>query len=136
MELVRQARPSPFSVLFVDPDRDEVEPLARALPPGTPIAIVPTAAAALQTLSRHVPLLLVTELNLPDMSGIDLLTRVHSTPATRHVLLLIVTYTATVGAKIAAFQAGADDYLVKPVDPGQFMTHVRLVSLFRRIRSE
>src|SRR5262245_31520829 len=136
MDLVRQPHSSPFSVLFVDPSRKEAEQLARALPQGTPIAFAPTGAAALQALGVRVPLLLVSELHLPDISGIDLLTRVHTLPATKHVLLVVVTSNTTVAAKIAAFQAGADDYLVKPVDPGLFLTHVRLVSLFRQVRPD
>jgi DNA-binding response OmpR family regulator len=35
--------------------------------------------------------------------------------------------------KIAAFQAGADDYLVKPLDPHQFVVHAQMVSRFIQV---
>jgi DNA-binding response OmpR family regulator len=46
---------------------------------------------------------------------------------------MAVTHRSLVGDKIAALQAGADDYLVKPVSPDQFDTHVQLISRFRRV---
>lgn len=97
------------------------------------MAVVPTAQAAMAAIRTRIPTLIVTELDLPDRSGLDLLAALHAAPATRNVLLLVVTGRRGVGDKVAAFQAGADDYLVKPVDPYRFETQVQLLIKFRQI---
>ena len=124
-----------LAVLFVDPDVADAERLARSLPNVSAIAIVPNARGAYAAINARVPDLLVTELDLPDTSGVDLLRRVHTAAATKHVLLIVLTRRNGVHDKIAAFDAGADDYLVKPVTPERLATHVRLVSRFRHVIS-
>src|SRR5258707_987353 len=92
-----------------------------------------TAQAAIGVMQLRLPSVVVTELDLPDQSGVELLAHNHNTSTTHNVLLMVVTGRASVRDKIAAFQAGADDYLVKPVDPQQFETHIYLMSRFRSV---
>ena len=127
-----KARSRPWAVLIVDPDIEGGRRLAAALAPSA-AAVVGSARAALEAIRLRMPDLIVTELSLPDMSGIDLIARVHDLPATRNVLLLVTTQRGSVRDKIAAFRAGADDYLVKPVDAQQFIAHVQLVSRFLQV---
>lgn len=122
-----------LAVLFVDPDVDNAERLAQALPNLSAVAVVPTAQEAVAAITMRVPDLIVTELDLPDANGMRLIQSVHNAPLTRRVLILVVTHRTNFRDKIDAFQAGADDYLVKPVDAEQLATHVRLVSRFRQI---
>lgn len=124
-----------LAVLFVDPNLDAAERLALPLRAHCAVAIVPTAQAALAAMRVRMPNVVVTEMDLPDANGIEFLTTVHNSPATHNVLLMVVTGRSSVRDKIAAFQAGADDYLVKPVDPQQFETHIYLVSRFRSVIS-
>lgn len=126
------ARPL-LSVLFVDPDMDSAERLAGVLRRHSAVAVVQTAAGAFEAMTVRMPSLIVTELDLPDMQGVDLLARLRQNPATRNVLLMVVTRRTGVRDKIGAFQAGADDYLVKPLSPQQFEMHVRALSLFRQV---
>jgi DNA-binding response OmpR family regulator len=122
-----------LSVLFIDPDRPYAETLARVLRGRSTLAIVGSAKQAQSAISLRTPDLVVMELDLPDASGLELLRAIHNAPGTHNVLILVVTNRKSVKDKIAAFQAGADDYLVKPVDPEQFETHVMLVSRFRKV---
>ncbi|HEX6799329.1 MAG TPA: response regulator [Ktedonobacterales bacterium] len=124
-----------LAVLFVDPDVETAERLAQSLPNLSAVAVVPTAQEAVAAITMRVPDLIVTELDLPDANGVRLIRSVHDAPLTRRVLILVVTRRTSFRDKIDAFQAGADDYLVKPVDPEQLATHVRLVSRFRQILS-
>ena len=124
---------APLAVLFVDPDRHHTEQLADSLRDQAMVAMVPTARAALQAIAQRLPDLIVTEFELPDTRGISFLTAIHSAQATHNVLLMVVTTHSAISDKISAFQAGADDYLVKPVEPAVFLTHLRLVSRFRRV---
>jgi DNA-binding response OmpR family regulator len=119
-------------VLIVDPDIEGGRRLAAALAPSA-TAVVGTARAAFEAIRVRMPDLVVAELELPDMQGIDFIARVHAAPATRNVLLLVATQRTSVRDKIAAFQAGADDYLVKPVGSQQFIAHVQLISRFLQV---
>ena len=128
----RPAQPA-IAVLFVDSDLESAQRLAHTLRGRYATATVPSIRQARSAMSLRMPDLIVTELDLPDGSGLDLFATLRNNPATRHILLMAVTHRRAVQDKIAAFQAGCDDYLVKPVDPDQFETHVLLVSRFRKI---
>jgi len=124
---------SGLKILMVDPDFASAERLAAALRPRHMVAVVGSAQAALTAIMISVPHLIVTALDLPDANGVELVARWHAEPLTRHTLLMIVTHRRSVLDKIAGLQAGADDYLVKPVDPLQFAMHVQSVSRFRKV---
>jgi DNA-binding response OmpR family regulator len=121
-----------LSVIMVDPDEATARMLANQLA-GAQTMIVSTSAAAKYALSDGMPDVIVTELDLPDGDGVSLVREIHGNPQTRHILLVVVTRRNAIRDKIAALQAGADDYLVKPVEPEQFVMHIRAVSRFRRI---
>jgi DNA-binding response OmpR family regulator len=116
-------------VLIVEPAGTLAQRLASALAGPAVVESVPTAHAALTT---HLPVLLVTELDLPYAGGLGFIAQIAASPALRHVLMIIVTRCTAIRDKTAAFQAGADDNLVKPVDVHQFVQHVRAVIRFRR----
>lgn len=124
-----------LAVLFVDPDLASADRLSRSLPNLSAVAVVPTAQQAVAAIGMRVPDLMVLELDLPDASGVQLIQSVHDAPLTRRMLIMVVTHRTNFRDKIAAFQAGADDYLVKPVEPDELATHVRLVSRFRQVLS-
>ncbi len=128
----RFSKPSQLHVLFIDPEQANARRLADTLRPPFTATVVATAEAARAALAVRRPTIIVTELNLPGMSGLNLLTSLQSDPATHRVLLMVLTSRVSLQDKIAAFQAGADDYLVKPVDPQQFLVHLERLSLFRQ----
>lgn len=121
-----------WAVLIVDPDFESARRLAAALSPNI-LAIVESGRAAFEAIQLRMPDLIVTELDLPDMPGVEFIARIHSAPATHNVLILVATRRTAVRDKIAAFQAGADDYLVKPLDAQQFVAHAQLVSRFMQV---
>ena len=121
-----------LAVLIVDPDAENANRLAKAISARCVVAVAGSAQQALATMRQRMPDLVVTELDLPDANGLEFITTIHSTPATRNVLLMVVTRRTAIRDKIAAFQAGADDYLVKPVEGQLFEIHVQLLSRFRQ----
>jgi DNA-binding response OmpR family regulator len=128
----RARRSAALSVVIVDPDWEGARLLAGHLA-GAQIVIVGSSAEAGRALQLRMPDLIVTELDLPDDDGVRLVREIHRDMRTHHVLLMVVTRRGSIQDKIAALQAGADDYLVKPVDPRQFVAHVRAVSRFRQV---
>ncbi len=122
---------APLFVMMVDPDEERARLLAGYLA-GAQIMIVGSIAGAIDALNQRVPDLIVTELDLPDADGVGFVRKIHDDERTRHILLVVLTRRNAIRDKIAALQAGADDYLVKPIDPEQFIMHIRAVSRFRR----
>jgi DNA-binding response OmpR family regulator len=129
-------RRTPPSVLFVDPDVVSARQLADSLRARYAVAVVATAQQAWAAMQARLPTLVVLELDLPDATGLQVLAALQRTPATRHVLVVVLTARNAIRDKIAAFTAGADDYLVKPVDLQTFQTHLQLVMRFRKTLGE
>ena len=73
------------------------------------------AEAALNCLRSHEYNLMFLDLNMPGMSGIDLLVEVHRHYP--HMPVLILTAHAALESAIQAVRLGARDYLIKPVEP-------------------
>ena len=117
------------SVLFVDPAEPMHQRIIQELGGLYEIRHALTAGEALDSIHRKPPDMLITEINLPDMSGLALCEQVRSQPATVGLPILFLTVRDGIRDKINGFQAGADDYLVKPINPRFFSARVRL--LFR-----
>jgi DNA-binding response OmpR family regulator len=125
--------PSRMRVLIIDPDLVSARELAVALPKQYTATIVGSGAEAFAAILADPPTLIATEIHLPDGSGIDLLARVHAAPATRHIYLVALGARMSIPEKIAVFQAGADDCLVKPVEPARFVNHVERLARFHQV---
>jgi diguanylate cyclase (GGDEF)-like protein len=92
------------------------------------------AEEALEALDREPADLVISDLSMPGMSGIDLLERVRlEHPGTEFVLL---TANATVESAIGALRMGASDYLIKPVQPENLVVIVERVIAQRRLLEE
>ncbi len=70
--------------------------------------------------------LLVLDLGLPGLSGMDLLRRVRQRGASLPILIL--TARDATGDKVAGLDAGADDYLVKPIDLDELTARIRALT--------
>ena len=79
---------------------------------GHNIVVASNGAAALECLAAHAPDLLVTDLNMPVMDGLELLRRLR---ANGHHDLPAIMLTARSDQRAAATAVGADAFLVKPV---------------------
>jgi DNA-binding response OmpR family regulator len=86
------------------------------------VETTPNAEAALDCLKLHEFDLMFLDLNLPGMSGIDLLVEVHRHYP--HIPVLILTAHAALESAIQAVRLGARDYLIKPVEPVLILTRV------------
>jgi DNA-binding NtrC family response regulator len=121
---VANAQPSLGRVLLVDDEPDQVALLGAMLRPlGMDVATAESAEEA-QALFQRSPFdVVVTDLNLPGASGIDLIRelRKHENPPA----LVLITGEGSVSSAVDALKLGATDYLQKPVDP------MRLVKLLQ-----
>ena len=80
----------------------------------------------------HKPDLLIVDLGLPDRDGIEVITGVRSWSP---VPIIVLSARTTEAQKIAALDAGADDYVTKPFSAGELLARVR-AALRRNVRAD
>jgi diguanylate cyclase (GGDEF)-like protein len=121
-------------VVVVDDSRFDREHAAGALQSLVRLELCDNAASALEALRREPADLVVSDLNMPGLSGLDLLERIRREhPGTDFVLL---TGDATVESAVGALRLGATDYLSKPVRPDEFVLVVQRILAQRGLVEE
>lgn len=101
---------------------------------GYQVATAPDGVAAMEHVAENVPEVIVTDLQMPRMDGMQLLEKIRETH--RDVPVIVVTSVNDVSAAVAAMRAGAEDYLTKPVDFDALSLVVERVLERREIRAE
>jgi DNA-binding response OmpR family regulator len=122
-----------LSVLVVDGNPASRERVRAALDAQCVVRFASGVREALDALRTQPPDLLVSEVDLTDGSGLDLCEEIRATPALKRLPIMLLTDRASIDDKVAGFQAGADDYVVKPVDARLFHARVRLLDRIKRI---
>jgi DNA-binding response OmpR family regulator len=69
--------------------------------------------------------LVVLDLDLPTLSGLEVLRRIRSSPSTAGVPVVVLTGSEGDEIEIDAMNAGADDYIRKPLEPARFIARVK-----------
>lgn len=73
----------------------------------------------------ELPDLILLDLMLPDLSGIDVLTRLRESPLTREIPVIVVSSSTALEDRLMALEAGADDVFVKPFDDDLLLARLR-----------
>lgn len=101
------------------------------------IAVHHELASAQKWLTKHHPALIVTDLRLPDGNGMSLVKQVVSDwPEAERPALIVITAFGSVRQAVEALQAGADDFLTKPLDLDHFLLAVERVVANRALKDE
>jgi two-component system KDP operon response regulator KdpE len=110
-------------ILLVDDElaiQRAVGPLLRAS--GYEVDIAGTGAQAAERARAYAPHLVVLDLGLPDIAGIDVLRRIR---ADSTVPIVVLSARGRESDKVAALDLGADDYVTKPFGPGELLARIR-----------
>lgn len=83
---------------------------------GYDVATAVDAEAALDSIAARRPRLILMDLQLPGIDGLELTRRLKADPATRDIIIIAVTAFAMKGDHDKAIAAGCDDYVAKPID--------------------
>jgi CheY-like chemotaxis protein len=114
-------------ILVVDDAREVREIHARFLDrAGMEVLTAENGTVALDAARRAVPDVIVTDVNMPVMSGLDLCRRLRADAATRHVAVVVVTGDPSDQAR-AAIEAGCDAVLGKPCSRTLLLATIRLL---------
>ena len=104
-------------ILVVDDDADVRITIKKSLTrAGYQVACAGSSHAALEVLAGIRPDLVLLDIALPGIDGIELCRQLRADPITARLPVLFLTVSGDMQSKTAAFNAGADDYLVKPFD--------------------
>ena len=121
-------------VLIIDDTRFDREVALDAIGDAAQVETASCAAEALEALRRAPFDLVLTDLHLPDLSGIEVLTRVRAEHPNTDVIL--ITAHASVDSAVQALRMGAADYLHKPVRGDELGLVVRRTLDRRRLQAE
>ena len=118
-------------ILVVDDDEDVAETIERSLRrAGHEVLVAHRGADALQIARQRRPELIVLDMMMPGMNGIEVCRHVRANPDLAKTPILFLTAKGEMGDKIDGFEAGADDYLTKPFDQREL--ELRVKALLRR----
>ena len=82
--------------------------------------------SALELARSAVPDLILLDLDLPDISGFEVIHHLKEDPATRSIPVIFVSAYATTEAKVRALDLGAVDFITKPFDPAELRARLRM----------
>jgi two-component system, OmpR family, alkaline phosphatase synthesis response regulator PhoP len=126
-----KASPQAHRVMVVDDDPDILELLEYNLQKeGYDVRTAPDGRKALEIGRVFLPELVVLDIMMPHVDGIEAGRQLRAIPELRQTYILYLTARSEEYSEVAAFEVGADDYITKPIKPRALMS--RINALFRR----
>jgi DNA-binding response OmpR family regulator len=98
------------------------------------VEIAPSGDQALKLASEQPPDLIILDLNLPVLGGLEVCRLLRTRPGTAKTPIIMLTARSTESDRVVGLDAGADDYVTKPFSPRELAARVRAV--MRRGRSD
>jgi len=126
------AMPLQETILVVDDEPEIVTLIGYHLEnAGYRVSTAGTGTQAIEKATAEPPALIVLDVMLPDMSGVEVLSVLRSGSEVSHVPVLMVTALRQDADRIRGLSGGADDYLTKPFNPEELVLRVK--AILRRI---
>lgn len=102
------------TILLVDDSDDFRSYLRESLRSQYTILEAANGKLGLEVAINHLPELIVCDVMMPEMDGVELCRRIKADPATSHIAVILLTARTAIEQKIEGFQSGANDYITKP----------------------
>jgi len=113
-------------ILVVDDDLETLVLIGKMLQGhGYTILAANNGTQALAMARKEIPDLIVLDIMMPDMDGYQVTEELRKDPEIGETPIIMFTAKGQVDDKVAGYEAGADDYLTKPVHPIELVAHVR-----------
>ena len=132
--LIHQRR----SRVLVADDTESVRSLFRKLllADGHDVISASDGAAALDAVQEHMPDVILLDITMPRMDGLEVCRRLKADPATRLTPVVLVTGQSDLSDRIRGIEAGADEFLSKPVHPHELRARVRALTRMKLLIDE
>ena len=122
-------------ILLVDDDPDIIEIVSYNLvQEGFEIFTASNGKEAILKAIKEVPDLIIIDVMMPEMDGMEACENIRRIPALNHVIITFLTARNEDYSQVAGFDAGADDYITKPIKPKLLVSKVK--ALLRRIKDQ
>jgi len=123
-------------ILLVDDEEDILEFLSyNLIKDGFEILTANNGAKGLALAKKHKPDLVILDVMMPEMDGVDVCQRIRELPELDETLVLFLSARAEDYSELAGFSAGADDYITKPIKPKLLISRVNAI-LRRKSRNK
>jgi CheY-like chemotaxis protein len=133
----REERKITSRILIADDNHQNCELLdAYLADEGYQIEMVYDGQQALDSVARFQPDLILLDIMMPKVSGYEICERLKANPKTRDIAIIMITALAEMGDIEKAVNAGANDFLTKPVNKLELTTRVKTLLQNRHLKSE
>jgi signal transduction histidine kinase/DNA-binding response OmpR family regulator len=122
-------------VLVVDDNADIRDYLCRLLGPHHELKVVGDGEAALAAIARRKPDLVLSDVMIPGLDGLELLKRLRADPRTNTIPIILLSARAGEESRVEGMRAGADDYLIKPFSARELLARVEAHLKMSRYRA-
>ena len=123
------------TVLVVDDNADMVQYLVRILEKDYRVVSASNGREALDLLESTHPDLVISDIMMPVMDGVQLLKEIKSTPGMSNIPVMLLSARAGEESRIEGYDLGADDYLVKPFSAKELIARVNAQIKISKTRS-
>lgn len=123
----------PGHIMVVDDNREAGTTLAALLELAHhTVEYIDNGRTALHAIEQHLPDLIILDVQLPDLDGFAICDVLKRNPTTWQIPIIMVTVESQRAARIQGYEAGADDYLEKPVDMPELEARIRTLLRTKR----
>lgn len=113
-------------ILLVDDEKDILEFLSYNLKKeGFEVTTANNGKLAIEEAKKNNPDLIILDVMMPEMDGIATCSEIRQIPELNSVLILFLTARSEEYSELAGFEAGADDYVTKPIKPKLLISRIR-----------
>ena len=126
--------PVEFKILVVDDEPDILEMVTYNLQKeGFKVKTASNGIKALQVATEFLPDVFLLDIMMPKQDGVETCRQIRETPALKNACVIFLTARGEEYSEVAAFDSGADDYIVKPIKPRALVK--RIIAHLRRSSS-
>ena len=124
-----------IKILLVDDEPDILEIVGYNLTAeGYSVITAENGREAIKKAKKHRPKLIILDVMMPDMDGIEACEQIRQIPDLSDVIITFLTARGEDYSQVAGFEAGADDYITKPIKPKVLVSKVK--ALLRRLKED
>ena len=124
-----------IKILLVDDEADILEIVGYNLTQeGYQVFTAENGKEAVQKAKKHIPHLIIMDVMMPEMDGMEACEIIRKTPELSQTIITFLTARSEDYSLVAGFDAGADDYITKPIKPKVLVSKVK--ALLRRLKDE
>ena len=126
-----------IKILVVDDEEDILEFLGYNLrAEGYEVIVADNGLLAIELAKKHEPSLIILDVQMPNMDGITTCEKIREIPSLSQSVVTFLTARSEDYSQIAGFEAGADDYITKPIRPKVLISRVKALLKRRGITQD